>query len=242
MTDSPPVGRSTVASLRALVHRIPFFGGLAARAYRRFAGSGPEPFPGSAEYWDRRYAGGGDSGVGSYDFFAEFKAEVLNGFVAAHGVRTVIEFGCGDGNQLSLASYPSYLGFDVSSAAIARCRAMFGADATRSFRLMNEYDGERAELVLSLDVIYHLVEDDVFDDYMRTMFGASDRHAIIYSSNSDDNRGNAGTHVRHRQFTRWIEEEIPAWRLVSHIPNRYPHRGDYRTGSRADFYVYEKSG
>ena len=80
----------------------------------------PRHFPGSAAYWESRYAKGGSSGVGSYGRFAEFKAEVLNRFVATHSVQSVIEFGCGDGNQLALASYPWYLGYDVSATAVAR--------------------------------------------------------------------------------------------------------------------------
>lgn len=108
------------------------------------------PFPGSGAYWEERYAEGGNSGVGSYGFLAEFKAEILNAFVAAHGVRTVIEFGCGDGNQLRLARYPVYVGYDVSRTAITHCRKMFKSDDQKSFRLMGEYNGERADLTLSL--------------------------------------------------------------------------------------------
>jgi hypothetical protein len=46
--------------------------------------------------------------VGSYGKFAAFKAEVLNAFVQEMRVDTVIEFGCGDGNQLTLARYPLF--------------------------------------------------------------------------------------------------------------------------------------
>ncbi len=65
-------------------------------------------FPGSDKYWEQRYAVGGNSGVGSYGKFANFKAEVINKFVREHKIKSVIEFGCGDGNQLKLANYPSY--------------------------------------------------------------------------------------------------------------------------------------
>ena len=34
-------------------------------------------FPGSAEYWENRYAYGGSSGQGSYGRLAKFKAEVV---------------------------------------------------------------------------------------------------------------------------------------------------------------------
>jgi len=88
-------------------------------------------FPGSAAYWESRYKKGGTSGAGSYAQFAEFKAEVLNEFVQANAVRSVIEFGCGDGNQLTLAHYPRYVGVDVSPAAVEKCRALFQADATK---------------------------------------------------------------------------------------------------------------
>ena len=199
-----------------------------------------EPFPGSAAYWEKRYASGGNSGVGSYDFFAEFKAEVLNQFVAARGVKTVIEFGSGDGNQLRLAQYPTYVGYDVSSTAVESCRGLFRDDATKSFHLLSEYDGRKAELALSLDVIYHLVEDRIFETYMRTLFGAAEHYVVIYSSNTEDNRGSS-PHVRHRNFTRWIDESLAGWRLAEHMPNKYPYRGDYRQGSFADFFIYEKT-
>src|SRR5689334_14993422 len=83
---------------------------------------------GSASYWADRYQAGGNSGVGSYGVLADFKAATLNDFVAANNVGSVIEFGCGDGNQLSLANYPRYLGLDVAKGAIELCRTRFGGD------------------------------------------------------------------------------------------------------------------
>lgn len=230
--------------MKETLKQIPILGAAARWLHRSLLSPGEarEPFPGSAEYWEKRYAAGGNSGVGSYALFAEFKADVLNEFVARNRVPTVIEFGCGDGNQLTLAKYPEYLGFDVSSTAISQCEKLFRSDPHKSFRLMSEYQGNTAELTLSLDVIYHLVEDHVFETYMRTLFGASTRYVIVYASNSDDNAAyEGGAHVKHRQFTTWTANNLPEWRLIEHIPNRYPYRGDYRTGSFADFFVYEKA-
>jgi SAM-dependent methyltransferase len=229
--------------MKEAIKRIPILGDMATWLYRvlRSRSRGPEAFPGSVAYWDRRYAAGGDSGVGSFAQFAEFKADVVNEFVASHQVRTVIEFGCGDGNQLRLARYPAYLGFDVSPTAISRCRNLFRADPAKAFRLMSEYAGDRADLVLSLDVIYHLVEDSIYQRYMSQLFEASARYVIIYASDTDENRGLEGTHVRHRKFTAWIESNAPSWRLKEHLPNRYPYRGDYRQGSFAEFFIYEKA-
>ena len=197
-------------------------------------------FAGSAEYWEARYARGGESGTGSKGKFAEFKAEVLNDFVVRNGVVSVIEFGCGDGQQLARASYPQYLGIDVSAEAIRRCRARFAGDRSKAFRLAADYQNERADLALSLDVIFHLVEDDVFEGYMARLFNASDRWVIIYSSNYDRIDPNEGPHVRHREFTAWIAAHHPDWVLRERIPNRFPFTGDFRLGSFSDFFIFER--
>src|SRR3989339_1402077 len=70
--------------------------------------------PGTISFWEARYRSGGDSGLGSFGRLAQFKADVLNDFVRQAGIASIIEFGCGDGNQLRLAAYPSYVGLDVS--------------------------------------------------------------------------------------------------------------------------------
>src|ERR1700722_8820213 len=90
-------------------------------------------FRNSAEYWEQRYKGGGNSGAGSYNRLAEFKAGFLNGFVDEHQITSVIEYGCGDGAQLKLARYPSYTGIDVSATAVKRCRLLFAEDKTKQF-------------------------------------------------------------------------------------------------------------
>ena len=231
--------------VKTIVKKIPVVGELARQIYAKINPPPPPepavPFDNSANYWEKRYAAGGNSGVGSYDKFAKFKAEVLNKFVREHGVRAVVEFGCGDGNQLTLARYPKYTGFDVSATAVAMCRKRFASDSAKTFRTVDEYKGETADLAISLDVIFHLVEDAVFENYMRTLFNASSRYVIIYSSNTDDNEGFAGSHVWHRKFTEWVNKNLQQWKLAQHIPNRYPYRGDYTQGSFADFFIYEKA-
>lgn len=201
-------------------------------------------FRGSRAYWDERYRAGEDSGAGSYGNLAAFKAEVVNGLVHEHGARSVIEFGCGDGAQLALADYPAYLGLDVSAAVLDRCRARFADDATKRFALYTpdfprDLPGAaRADLGLSIDVLYHLVEEEVFVRHLRDLFGAADRTVVIYSSDFD--REEPVPHVRHREFTAWVAENIPGWRRVRRIPNRFPYRPEDGSGSLADFPVYER--
>jgi hypothetical protein len=111
------------------------------------------------------------------------------------------------------------------------CRTRFAQDLSKAFRLASEYQGETADLTLSLDVIYHLVEDAVFGAYMRQLFGASRRYVIIYSCNTEDNYGREDAHVRHRKFTSWIAQHLRNWELVRHIPNRYSYQATYPRGS-----------
>lgn len=197
-------------------------------------------FHNSRNYWETRYASGGDSGKGSSSKLAKFKAEIINQFIETHQVESVIEFGCGDGQQLTLLRLPRYYGYDVSPTAINMCKTRFCNYPNMFFRLIQEYNGETADLALSLDVIYHLVEEEVYQNYMNLLFKAATRYVVIYSSNFEDKSLRFGHHIRHRKFTEWVDANAPEWMLIAYIPNRYPYKGIWRLGSFSDFYIYEK--
>ena len=203
--------------------------------------SNPNIFKTSGEYWENRYKKGGNSGAGSYNELAEFKAKIINYFVQNNNINSVIEFGCGDGNQLKYLQFNKYTGYDVSEKAIEICSNLYKDDNTKKFKLMTSYSNEKADLTLSLDVIFHLVEDQVFFNYMNNLFQASKKYIIIYSSNTDNNESSA-IHVKHRRFTDWIEKNQKSYKLLNFIPNKYSFDGDESKTSFADFYVYEKIG
>lgn len=190
-------------------------------------------FVDSASYWESRYRLGQTSGVGSYDDLATFKAEVLNAFVQRHDVASVLELGCGDGNQLALASYPSYLGLDVSGTALRLCRKRFRRDRTKAFLPLSELGDRRAELTLSLDVVFHLVEDEVYSQHLSSLFDAATRFVCVYSSNVEVD--DIGDHVRHRVFTDWVTAHRPDWQVLEHVPN--PYRGQLQ-GAVSDFWFF----
>jgi SAM-dependent methyltransferase len=196
------------------------------------------PFRTSSEYWEKRYVKGGNSGVGSYGRLANFKAEFLNNFVEQHRIKSVIEYGCGDGSQLELARYPSYTGIDVSPKAVEICRALFATDRSKRFLHTDTVKTPMvSDLALSLDVVYHLVEDSAFENYMHRLFDSAQRFVIIYSSNLND--ATPTRHVRHRHFTSWVEQYKPQWYVSAHVPNVYPyHPASPGDTSLADFYVF----
>lgn len=231
--------------IRNTVAKIPVVGKPLSGAMKAVSrGLGRARFEGSAAFWERQYEKGGTSGSGSYNRLAEFKAEVLNTFVQEHDIQRIIEFGCGDGNQLSLGRYPTYIGLDVTRSAIALCRRRFADDHNKSFFLydtasfVDNASVFQADLTMSLDVLYHVVEQPIFEQYLQHLFAASTRYVIIYSTDFDE-QGRA--HVRHRRFTPWVESNIQGWRLETTIENRYPYvPGDPDT-SPAEFHIYVKT-
>lgn len=190
----------------------------------------------SRDYWERRYATGGGSGRGSYGRLAEFKADFLNSFVREHSIGKVVDFGCGDGNVASLLDFPNYVGLDISETAVRRCAERFRNDGGKSFFLYlpERINAEIAELTLSLDVVYHLIEDGVFELYMKDLFASSSRYVIIYSTNMI--RATSLPYIKHRKFTEWIEHNLPVWKLTGRVRNKYPRE------TEADFYIFERVG
>jgi hypothetical protein len=51
--------------------------------------------------WENRYKANGNSGAGSYGVLCEYKAKFINKFIIDNNCKNVIEFGSGDGNQMS---------------------------------------------------------------------------------------------------------------------------------------------
>jgi len=195
------------------------------------------PFVNSKNYWQERYNNNGNSGAGSYGRLAQYKANILNNFVEKKFIKSVIEFGCGDGNQLALTSYNSYIGVDVSMDALNLCKTKFKNDKSKQFILSENYKLHIADLTLSLDVVYHLTEDDVYYSYLKRLFDSSKKYVIIYSSN-DENLETDAKHIRHRNFITNVPNNFE---LINIHKNKYPwNPKDKKNTSFCDFYFFRK--
>lgn len=176
----------------------------------------------SAQYWFSRYLSGGNSGAGSYGTLAQYKAKVINEIIRQYSIKDVVEFGSGDGNQCSMFEVENYTGIDISKTVIESCKDKFkNKDGWNFF-----HDGDKntqhikAPLTLSLDVIFHLVEDAVFSEYMTRLFNASSDLVLIYSSNHCDN-SKTSRHVLHREYTNWISTNKKNFKLLKEWDNPY---------------------
>jgi SAM-dependent methyltransferase len=197
-------------------------------------------FKGSRNYWETRYRLGGHSGEGSRGVAADYKARVLNDFFRAHGVRSAIEFGCGDGHQLKMLEIPAYIGVDVSETVLRQCRQLFANDATKRFIAVDAYAGERADVSMSIDVIFHLVEDAVYDDYLQRLFGAGERFVIVYST-SADMPSTGVAHVRHRDVAADIARRFPMFGRMEAEEAQLPAPVRSDRGLPVRFFLYERS-
>jgi hypothetical protein len=193
----------------------------------------------SHRFWNAHYRLGGTSGPGSTGVLADYKAEFINNFIKDHHVASVTDFGCGDGNQLSLLECPVYVGLDVSKYALVRCMQLFCSDSSKSFFLykpelfMDRKGIFRSELALSLDVIFHLVEDATYGAYMDQLFDCAERYVIIYSSNSSGSLGNP-RYTKHRPFVDWVSEHKVDWEQLASPENPLSNM------TKSSFYIFAR--
>lgn len=155
-------------------------------------------------YWERRYRKGGNSGAGSRGAEAEEKARLVSKAVAEHGVTSLLDVGCGDGYVASLLRLGEclYVGVDPSPSALKLARE---ANPSKTFAVL-EGDRLPMDAHLSMDVIFHLVDEQDYRRHLDLVFSAR-RFAMVYATNFDY----AGApHVRHR---RWLPDVPAGWVL-----------------------------
>ncbi len=173
---------------------------------------GPGSGPLSDRFWEKRYALGGNSGPGSYGRVAAWKARVVDEFLAEVKPSVIEDWGCGDGHQASLLSLPenaTYLGLDVSMTTLDRLgRAHYG-DPTRRFQHIRSFwhrPREPADVALSLEVLFHLVDEADWARYLDELFGESSTATWVVVLSNDADHGGVGEHVAVRPFVDYVNE------------------------------------
>jgi trans-aconitate methyltransferase len=191
-----------------------------------------------ARYWDRRYREGRTSGAGSEGVEGYYKAEYVNDFIHENAVTSVIDWGCGDGQVLELlkvgpshSPYVAYTGIDVSPTILERNRQRFREFVFATPDEANVSETQwRAELALSMDVLFHLPDDHDYHSYLGHLFDSATRYVLIYSTNHAG--GRTARHVLRREFTPDVAKYFTEWRLKTvETPLRE---------GLASFFVYER--
>jgi len=185
----------------------------------------------SDKYWEDRYKNGGNSGVASYGIYAEFKSDIINNTIKEYNIQNMCELGCGEGEHLNNITI-DYTGYDVSKNVIDRnIKKYKGKNNLLFTNDLDSINSKKFELTLSMDVILHLINDDVYYSYINNLFMLSDKYVIIYENDNDYSIGMA-KHNKYRKFSNDIPKNF---KLINKINN--PYKGK---DTKADFYIFQK--
>ncbi|WP_337035043.1 class I SAM-dependent methyltransferase [Paenibacillus illinoisensis] len=188
-------------------------------------------------YWEQTYRSGETSGRGSYGVLAEFKAEIVNRLIQQEGITSVIEFGCGDGNQLQLMHYKEYLGVDVAASSVRLCASKFATDSSKSFMLYTpglwiNRGFLTADLTVCLDVLYHITDETDFRNTLYDILHSSKEWVVLYTRLKEN--GNPGVDtIQDRNLFHYLFD-YPDFKVQEIIPQRYPDQ------SSADFVILRR--
>lgn len=194
-------------------------------------------------YWETRYYNGGNSGRGSYGSFREFKLSVINQFIEKHTIGSLVDIGCGDGSIAEGIVVPGYTGLDISASAVEKCRTRIknAGKACKHFYTLDDIPAavkdKKFHISMSIDVLYHLVDDKLFEEHMKMLFEFASEWVIIYSPDKDNDPGTV-EHIKHRRFTQYISDKYPDWVLKYVIKNSCTLPRDVPRNSFADFFIY----
>ena len=169
-------------------------------------------FVDSRNYWEDRYYYGGNSGKGSYADDAIQKAKFLNDTILKYKLKNIIDIGCGDGNNLKLFKSDYYIGIDVSKTIIKRNILSFKNDKNKLFFFMDKDQSKifntinnllknSDSLIVSFDVIFHLVEDAIYKEHINLINNIKANYCIITSSDKNIKNDSKAPHVKHRNYS-----------------------------------------
>ena len=184
-------------------------------------------------YWENRYNSGGNSGLGSYGKYAEYKAKIINEYILKLEIKSISDFGSGDGNQISLLDgYETYCGYDISEYILNKCREIYKNNSKIKFvNKINELP--KSDMCLSLDVLYHIVDENEFKNYINHLFEKSMKYVLIFTSNHNRNDKNSVSHIFHRKTVDYIIDNIKEFKLIDTIITN-------SLDTSANFYLYKK--
>lgn len=163
-----------------------------------------------AHYWEQRYKNGGTSGDGSRGAEALAKANMLQEVVHRFDVEHLLDLGCGDGEVASLVDVKHYTGYDLSASALKRAQHLMPHR-----RFINEIPNDEVfDLVVSMDVMHHLVNEEDYRRYMELLFSDLAPRVFVYGTN---HRQQGRAHVLHRHW----RPDVPAGWQVEELSSRF---------------------
>lgn len=194
-------------------------------------------------FWNAWYKIGGNSGPGSEGELLKFKAEYLNDQFKKFDIKTVFDFGCGDGVLASRLNCQSYLGIDVSSEAIKKCQIIHKPNfhfesrhcSDLSPSIIKSKFSSSLDCCMCIDVLYHVSDFKVVDRILSNLFQSNAKIIILYTIPDErikKNFENPSACLFSRKLAPILTKFESLYKLVD--------RTEPRLISAAGFFVYRK--
>jgi 2-polyprenyl-3-methyl-5-hydroxy-6-metoxy-1,4-benzoquinol methylase len=158
------------------------------------------------DYWDNRYKSGGNSGAGSHEENSvKFKANYVNEIIKKYNIKSLCDYGCGDGNQLrGFNGFETYTGYDISSKAIEISKSIHKETNKFFTSDINEILSKKFDMIMALDVTYHLIEEYLYIQTLANLFSLSDM-VCLYTIKMDG---------QGRNVIEYVEKTFTDFKLI----------------------------
>jgi hypothetical protein len=137
----------------------------------------------NAKFWNARYRlfpqlG---SGPGSRGYAASYKNALVKKTVVQHEIHSIVDIGCGDLCWLDqdILEGRSYIGLDISIAAIERARAAYPYLQFAAFDVTAQPVSVESDLVVSFDVLIHQIDIRTFQAALGNILAAIGRIGLV---------------------------------------------------------------
>lgn len=181
----------------------------------------------SIDYWQKRYAKRSSdnvcSGKGSRGKFLDHKVSFLNGFIKQNNIKSILDFGYGDSVVSSKLNVETYVGIDIEPKLENNKNKYCAKNVSLITSRFDEFiSNEKFDLVMSLDVIYHIDGEDEIGYKLISidrMYNFSNHFIIYYDVDTDE-------------WKKYLEENYPVELIYE--------QKEFIKGTTAKFFVYKK--
>mmetsp|Transcript_39926 Transcript_39926/g.99901 ORF Transcript_39926/g.99901 Transcript_39926/m.99901 type:complete len:143 (-) Transcript_39926:164-592(-) len=117
----------------------------------------------------------------------------------------------------------------MSPTVIKQTARLFRDDPTKSFirydpsSFVDNSCALSGDLALSLDVLFHFVQKDMYHQYLCHLFDAARKYVAIYAI--DEELPRLAAHVKTRKFSQWVNTYAQEFELIQHIPPAFKNQG-----------------
>lgn len=184
-------------------------------------------------YWNNRYEKGGNSGAGtSGDEFALKVKELRK--LNSEAIATIVDVGCGDlrlGKAvMGMFPFAFYWGLDSSDFAIRRAQEEKMNPKRVGFLAIDNLNfTQRGDLVLCIDVLFHQLEDQVYDAMIEKLKNIYNKYLVLTEYSDKVIGQNTDRYIKYRKFDPWrISNSFKAIKI--------PYRSEEKI-----LYIFEKN-